>query len=665
MRSIKTKLMIPLIVLLTLSFAFIVVFIGYKAEKQTEEEVVDQTKSIVKQMGDYVYLFLAQYKKSIDLAAQDPVLISYGENLLTAGDGKGRPALMNMYERYLNEYEDATSIYYATAKGTMDEYPDVDLPEGYDPREREWYQNAMDSDGEAVWSEPYLEQTSGKYMITVSKPVIVGNRTIGVLAADIVLAVMTDKMSEMNLGYNGIPIIISKEGLGIVHPTDQGKDLTKYSYVKSVLASEQTQGAVSYELKGSDRLFVYDTVEETGWKIGTGYDREELLRLSKSIKTALTITGIFILLMMITAVLYILHRILGPIRELQQSAREVATGDLSVQVPVTSKDEVGELAGAFNEMVSSMKGIISVVNRSSSDVTGAAENLGAISEETNASSEQIAAAINEIAKGAARSAEESSEATERSHHLGSQINMITSQAGELAAAARETEEMQKAGLKQVKELGLSNTETKIYIDEMETVIVSLETKINAIEMIMQTITDISSQTNLLALNASIEAARAGEHGKGFAIVAEEVRKLAVQSARATDRVKSTINDIQEGAGQAVSQMVKTRTNFDNQTAVVEETGAVFEALSSLVERIETSIATINQEIIEAAEAKNEVLQVMEGIAASSQQSAAASEEISASADEQLRAIQAVTESSERLMELSNELKSAVGRFKLY
>ncbi|WP_404318125.1 methyl-accepting chemotaxis protein [Bacillus lumedeiriae] len=312
-----------------------------------------------------------------------------------------------------------------------------------------------------------------------------------------------------------------------------------------------------------------------------------------------------------------------------------------------------------------MKGIISVVNRSSSDVTGAAENLGAISEETNASSEQIAAAINEIAKGAARSAEESSEATERSHHLGSQINMITSQAGELAAAARETEEMQKAGLKQVKELGLSNTETKIYIDEMETVIVSLETKINAIEMIMQTITDISSQTNLLALNASIEAARAGEHGKGFAIVAEEVRKLAVQSARATDRVKSTINDIQEGAGQAVSQMVKTRTNFDNQTAVVEETGAVFEALSSLVERIETSIATINQEIIEAAEAKNEVLQVMEGIAASSQQSAAASEEISASADEQLRAIQAVTESSERLMELSNELKSAVGRFKLY
>ncbi|HEY9578137.1 MAG TPA: methyl-accepting chemotaxis protein, partial [Pseudobacillus sp.] len=413
-----------------------------------------------------------------------------------------------------------------------------------------------------------------------------------------------------------------------------------------------------------DRLFVYDTVEGIGWKIGTDYDQQALLGLSKSIKKALTITGIIILLLMIAAVLYILNQAIKPIYILGNSAREVAKGDLSVQVPVTSRDEVGELAKAFNEMVTSTREIISVVNHSADNVTGAAENLSAVSEETNASSEQIAVAINEIAKGAAKSSEESSEATERSHHLGDQINRIANQAKEMNEAARQTEGVQKAGLKQVQSLGLSNNETKVYIDEMEGVILALETKIKSIELIMQTITDISSQTNLLALNASIEAARAGEHGKGFAVVAEEVRKLAEQSAQATDQVKATISDIQEGSGQAVEQMSKTRANFDSQTAAVEATEAIFKELSTLVEKMEGSVSVINGEIVEAASAKEEVLQVMEQIAASSQQSAAASEEISASADEQMRAIQSVAMSSERLMELSIELKSAVNRFKL-
>ncbi|KAB7707612.1 HAMP domain-containing protein [Bacillus aerolatus] len=615
-------------------------------------------------MSDSVYLLLEQHKKSLDLAAQDPALTNYGESLLAAGDGKGKVALFGMYERYLNEYKDIASIYYATAKGTMDEYPDVELPEGYDPREREWYKNAMESDGEAVWSEPYIEKTSGNYMITLSKPLILENRTIGVLAADIVLGVMTDKLSEMNIGYNGTPIMISKEGLGIVHPTNQGKDLTKYSYVESVLASDQKQGTVSYKVKEKDQLFVYDTVEGTGWKVGTAYDQETLLGLSKSIKKALTITGVLILLLMVAAVLYILNRILRPIRDLQQSAKEVAKGNLSVQVTVTSKDEIGELSGAFNGMVSSMKDIISVVNHSASDVTAAAENLSAISKETNASSEQIAAAINEIAKGVAKSAEESSEATERSHHLGGQINMIAAQAGEMTDAARKTEDAQKAGLQQVQELRSSSIETKMYIDEMEKVVLALETKIKSIELVMQTITDISSQTNLLALNASIEAARAGEHGKGFAVVAEEVRKLAEQSVQATDQVKATIGDIQEGSRKAVNQMMNTRKNFDSQTVVVEATETIFGELSSLVEKMESSISSINEEILDAADAKNGVLQVMEEIAASSQQSAAASEEISASADEQLRAIQSVTDSSKRLMGLSADLKSAVNQFKL-
>nr|WP_049665904.1 methyl-accepting chemotaxis protein [Bacillus sp. FJAT-27231] len=664
MRSIKAKLMIPLILLLILSFAFIIIFINYQIKKQTEEEVLGQTKGIVKQMNDSVFLFLDQHRKSIEVTAGNSAITQYGANIANGkGDAKGQEAIRNLFKRYLSSYKDVLNIYFATPKGTVDIYP-AELPDNFDARTRDWYKLAMESTGEAVWSEPYVDATSGEYVVTVSQLVTMQDEKIGVIGADISLAVMTRQMDSMHIGYNGVPIIISKEGLGIVHPTEKGKDLTKYKYIQSILQKNQDKGTVEYEKDKKERLLVYDTVNGVGWKIGAAYDRDSLLNLSQSIGKYLAVTGVALLLIMIAAILYILNQVVKPIHDLGKSAQEVAKGDLSVQVPVTSKDEVGELAKTFNEMVGSMREIISVVNQSADNVTDAAESLSAVSEETNASSEQIAAAINEIAKGAAKSSEESSEATERSHHLGSQINQIASQAKEMNEAARQTDSVQKAGLKQVESLGSSNAETKQYIDEMEGVIHALESKIKSIEIIMQTITDISSQTNLLALNASIEAARAGEHGKGFAVVAEEVRKLAEQSAQATDQVKATISDIQEGSGQAVEQMVKTRTNFDGQTAAVEATETIFRELSTLVEKMETSVSAINEEITEAATAKDEVLQVMEEIAASAQQSAAASEEISASADEQLRAIQSVATSSERLIELSIELKSAVNRFKL-
>ncbi|MCI2253573.1 methyl-accepting chemotaxis protein [Domibacillus sp. PGB-M46] len=662
-RSIRTKLLIPIIAALVLAFAFIIIFISWQTENSVEKSVIDQSEGTVESLSGTVKSFLDQHEKSIDLLVFDNTIQSYAKNEL-AQDHANRQSIETLFTNYLDTYQDVSSIYFGSADGTTIISPVIELPADFDPREREWYTQAENKKA-AVWSEPYEDQATGSSVVTVSRALYDNNdRFLGVIGADIDLTVLTERVKQTDLGYRGYPIIFSTAGVGIVHPDRQGEDLTNIPVIKSIIDGSSPSGRKYYQLDGENRIIVFNNVPGVNWTTAAAYNQADLLGLSQSIGKSLLWTGVALLLLISAVMLFVISKIVNPLRYLERSASQIAEGDLTVQVPVTTRDEVGQLSEAFNKMTANMRNILQKVNESVQDVKVSAESLSAVSEETSASSEQMTHAINEITLGVSRSAEDSAEATERSNSLGSQIDVITGQAGDMAHAASQAEQANQKGAGQIEQLRASNNETKTYISGMQMVIEELESKMNSIEAVIGAITDISAQTNLLALNASIEAARAGEHGKGFAVVAEEVRKLAEQSSEAADEVRRTILDIQSGSRTAVEQMKKTRSNFDEQTEAVEETSKVFHQLSSLVSTIDSSIATINEEIKEVGVTKDEVIHTMTGIAAASQQSAAASEEVSASAEEQLRAVRTVTDSSEQLMELSAELKGIVDQFKL-
>jgi methyl-accepting chemotaxis protein len=662
-RSIRTKLLLPTLAALVLAFAFIIFFISWQAEKSVEKSVITQSEGTVESLSGTVRSFLDQYEKSIDLLTVNETVLSYG-NAEIAEDEAASQQITALFANYLDTYAEVTNIYFGVEDGTTRIIPEIDLPADFDPRERDWYKQA-ENKKVSVWSEPYEDTATGASVVTVSRAVYdVNDRFLGVIGVDIDLTTLSERVEKTDLGYEGYAITFSPAGTAIVHPTLQGKDLTKVAVVKKIIEGSEPSGTKYYRLDGEDRMIVFNNVPGVNWTVAAVYNKADLLGLSESIGQSLLWTGVILLVLISTAMLFIISKIVQPLRQLERSAVKVAEGDLTIQVPVKTNDEVGQLGESFNKMVVNMRDILKKVNGSVQNVKESAENLSAVSEETNASSEQMAHAVNEIAQGVSRSAEDSLEATDRSNSLGHQIDVLTAQADEMAKAAVEAEQANQKGVSQIHELRESSAETKTYITSMQLVIEELESKMTSIEVVIQTITDISAQTNLLALNASIEAARAGEHGKGFAVVAQEVRKLAEQSVQATSRVKETIADIQTGSRMAVEQMKKTRSNFDEQTTAVEETSAIFNQLSMLVETIESSILMINREIKEVALAKDDVIYSMSGIAATSQQSAAASEEVSASAEEQLKAIRTVSESSEQLMELSVELKEVVEQFKL-
>ncbi|WP_299745545.1 methyl-accepting chemotaxis protein [Rossellomorea sp. y25] len=666
--SIRMKLIVIISILFMVSLAVIIAITSLQTRVKTEEEVIRQTQGIVGELNNSVQLFLGQYEKSIDQYSISNSLKDYAKvQLQTETEVDNTELYANIqsdFDNYLSLYDEATSIYFASPNKKLKIVPSVSLPSDFDPTSREWYKDAEEARAGVVWSEPYIDTATEEYIITASRAIISENKVVGVMGVDIKLSKLTERVSKMDIGYNGYPFLIGLDGTAIVHPTKRGEDLSTLPFISKMLKSEKESDTLRYDLEGDKKVLVYSTVPKTSWKVGSAYSMEDLIQSSKDIERLLLITALITLVIMLVLVVIVANMMTKPIKELQKTVTNVSSGDLSLQSTINSKDETGLLASDLNRMIVNMKDTIKVVQESIYNVRESAEGLSAVSEETNASSEEMARAVTEIASGASQSAADSDRAHLQTEQLGTRIDDVYEKSKAMSVLAGKADVMNQSGLNQVKELENAYHSSSEYITSMEKVILSLEAKVKTIESVMGTITEISSQTNLLALNASIEAARAGEHGKGFAVVAEEVRKLADQSVKATEEVKRTIVEIQQGSHQAVDEMVKTKETFEVQKEVIQKTNHVFNETSQLMKSMQLEIENMYKEVGQINLEKDEVVNVIQMMAATAEETAASCEEMSASTEEQVRAVQSVTEAAERLTDLSQQLQSSIERFKI-
>lgn len=661
-KSVKIKVIITVIVLFLIGTTFMTIISSTQVKNTTLKSATEASATLVNEISSTIEYFLGQYGKGIEQLSTTSTILQITKN--GEVDSAHTIALNKEFSNFLNIYEDTSSIYMALPNKDIFIMPETRLATDFDPTKREWYQNAVAHPETTQWSKPYIDTATKEFVITISKAIQSNSKIIGVLAFDIELKALTNKISSKDVGYGGYPMVLDKDGTVISHPSSNGANLMEIPFVAEMYKAGNEQNVHQFTYEGIDYVNVHTTLPELGWKISAVYDEKNISAIANHLKNSMFLVAFVTLLIIFITLYKTISKTMKPIGELNILMNSVAQGDLTVRSQIKTNDEIGKLGDNFNTMIDNMSTIITVVNDSATNVRASSESLSAVAEETSASSNEIALAVTEIAEGASKSAEDAEVVTERAYLLGQQINEITTKASVMSNIATKAGDINSTGQEQMQQLKQSFSDWETNLHSMSDVINLLETKVKAIGGVMETIMEISSQTNLLALNASIEAARAGEHGKGFAVVAEEVRKLAEQSARSTDQVKLTVQELQAESRLVTQQMNETRENFLLQGTVVQNTEITFEEISKLMSEMHDSIDIVYKEIQKVAVLKDDVSETIQTMAATSEETAAACEEVSASTDEQLRAIMSVASAAGTLTELSEELSLAVNRFKV-
>ncbi|MCH1627970.1 methyl-accepting chemotaxis protein [Ferdinandcohnia quinoae] len=393
---------------------------------------------------------------------------------------------------------------------------------------------------------------------------------------------------------------------------------------------------------GGDMLSYADTIQKVG------------------IAASLTVLILGIIIAIFTA-----ESISRPVKKIVTRMMSIAKGELSSEVITTkSKDEIGHLVQAVNTMNGSLQSMVKQMADVSNHVTSQSEELTQYADEVMAGSQQIATTMSDLSSGAEEQAHASTSLNETMGQFAQEIMNVVINSEDIKAQAATMLGMTNDGSqymeKSIQKMDDINGKMKHSLELVK----GLDTRTNDISKLVNVIQEIAEQTNLLALNAAIEAARAGEHGRGFAVVADEVRKLAEQVSHSITDITSIVTDIQNESKQVVASLDEGYEFVNEGTDQIQTTGKTFDNIKEAIDEVGSKIEEMSSSLYNVLDNTKTINESIENIASVSEESAAGIEQISATAQQSGSSMSEVSRSARTLEDSANQLNSLIQGFKI-
>ncbi|MBU3215053.1 methyl-accepting chemotaxis protein [Clostridium estertheticum] len=667
--SFKMKLLFTILPAVIIGMLVLSYTAFYQFKKTMESEIISSRVETTNGLSENINSWLNGKLLEVRSSANTPTAKLINSNL-GAVDKFNSERIKFLEKNYPGEYDNAAATLFNNDGKSRAQYSNGKLVNG-DVSEKPWYKDLM-SGAPYLISNPVVSKGTGKTLVVVGVPIKdPSDKTIGTIISGVNLSYIQDKVKAFKFGKKGYSLLIGKDGTILVHPD---KELVMKKKISDIADAnmqalgkdmlQQKSGIFRFSNDNGKYIVFYNKVPLAGWSVASVVDESELFAPAQRMMITLLLITLLIGVILAFIIVLIAKRITSPLTKLSEFSEQIALGNLSNKLTMNQNDEIGQVANSLNGTVASLKDMIRSIGESASEVGLLSNNLSLTTKESARGTEEVSQTMQEIASGAIKQAENAGKVTTITSELVKDINEVLEQCRYMTNVVEKSMKVSNSGAQGIKDAVESmETIAKTNSYNVEKTHDLLEQS-KQIGQIVDVISDIAEQTNLLALNAAIEAARAGEHGKGFAVVADEVKKLAEQSGEASKRIVELINGVQKQVETIAVTMDKGTNEVVSGVQVAIQAGKNFDEIEKVFGELASTVRNMSQSTSDMSKKSDVTVEAIDSFAAISEENSAATEQVTASTEEQTASMYQIGETANKLDDLVERLKETVNKFKL-